>query len=133
MSLDTNREIARNGEPDRTCGMLSEPPSPGLDGDEDPFRSPRQRGGHPEFDQMNQVKMRLSQGLPAQCHLVELHPEIFRARLQPSHERNVHSPKAERRRHVLKEETSWAELERDPTDIADDTDWAGLYGVTPPR
>lgn len=28
------------------------------------------------------------------------------------------------------DDLAWAELVRDPTDIADDTDWAGLYGVT---
>lgn len=28
-------------------------------------------------------------------------------------------------------DASWAELERDPTDIADHTDWAALYGVGP--
>lgn len=37
------------------------------------------------------------------------------------------------RRPQTVDETSWAELERDPTDIADDTDWAGLYGVKPQR
>lgn len=30
-----------------------------------------------------------------------------------------------------KNDIAWAEIARDPTDIADDTDWAELYGVTP--
>ncbi|CAA9230880.1 MAG: hypothetical protein AVDCRST_MAG76-1235 [uncultured Acidimicrobiales bacterium] len=28
---------------------------------------------------------------------------------------------------------AWAEVEREPVEIADDTDWARLYGLHPPR
>jgi len=31
------------------------------------------------------------------------------------------------------DEDAWAETERDPRGIADDVDWAGLYGVSRPR
>lgn len=27
-------------------------------------------------------------------------------------------------------DTAWAEVERDPSGVRDDTDWAGLYGVS---
>jgi len=30
------------------------------------------------------------------------------------------------------DEEAWAEVERDPSEIADEVDWAGLYGVAPP-
>jgi len=36
-------------------------------------------------------------------------------------------------RHSDPEELAWAEIERDPTEIADDVDWARLYGVAEPR
>ena len=29
-------------------------------------------------------------------------------------------------------EAAWADVERGPDGIADDVDWAGLYGLTPP-
>jgi len=29
------------------------------------------------------------------------------------------------------DDIAWAELERDPSDIADDIDWAQLYGISP--
>lgn len=32
-----------------------------------------------------------------------------------------------------RDENSWAELERNPTEIADDVDWADLYGVSRPQ
>lgn len=31
------------------------------------------------------------------------------------------------------DEVAWAEAERDPTQIADDVDWARLYGISRPR
>lgn len=31
------------------------------------------------------------------------------------------------------DEDAWAEVPRDPTEIADDVDWAHLYGVPRPR
>jgi hypothetical protein len=31
------------------------------------------------------------------------------------------------------DEDAWAEVERDPSGIADDVDWAGLYGVSRPQ
>jgi hypothetical protein len=31
------------------------------------------------------------------------------------------------------DEASWAEVQRDPSGIADDVDWAGLYGVAQPE
>jgi len=45
------------------------------------------------------------------------------------------------RRHVAgylrqppdRDELAWAEVERDPSAIADDVDWANLYGVARPR
>jgi len=33
------------------------------------------------------------------------------------------------RRPLGEDEDAWAAVERDPTDIADDVDWAELYGV----
>lgn len=31
------------------------------------------------------------------------------------------------------DEDAWAEVRRDPSEIADDVDWAGLYGVPRPK
>ena len=36
-----------------------------------------------------------------------------------------------RRRPPQPHEDAWAGMHRDPNEIADDVDWAGLYGVTP--
>jgi len=34
-------------------------------------------------------------------------------------------------RHPPEGDEAWAETERDPSEIADDVDWAALYGVAP--
>lgn len=36
------------------------------------------------------------------------------------------------RRPPTEDEQAWAEVRRDPSEVADDVDWARLYGVTQP-